>query len=202
MPEESTTTTQSEAIVVDGYRIDPETGEVLGHVTATDVFHVHDRDTAEWVLQRMQEADAQASAIRLRRAAILELLETQETEYTRRRQWLEVRFGQELADWARGELVGKRTKTLTTDYGQIAFRSVAGRLAVREGVATREVHVYGEVPVEPSPLVGWAARECPQALKLTEEFQISRVPAGMELPEVYFEQTEPRETVKIDTGIK
>ncbi len=41
------------SIIINGYIIDPETGEVIGHVERKKEFHVTDMDSAEWVLDKL-----------------------------------------------------------------------------------------------------------------------------------------------------
>lgn len=200
-----TQTTAQEANIVEheGYLIDADTGEIVGMVEQKAEFHVTDLASAEWVLEKMDAAECEASALETRLAAVQERMQTMIREKRKRMEWLKMRFGPELEQFAAQQLDGAKTKTLKTPWGNLAFRKVAGRLAVKEGV---EVVWDRTQPGDPPALVQWAIAEAPDALKKTDTlaFQISRLPKdmGAELPNSLFVQVEPREVFDIKVGAR
>src|SRR5947199_2487393 len=70
--------------VVDGYLVDDQ-GEIHGHVQAQADFHVVDRNSAEWVLQKMCEEDAQLVALDAMERAIVDNLQALRRQHLSRR---------------------------------------------------------------------------------------------------------------------
>lgn len=120
--------------VIDGYVVDGNTGEVLG-LAASDTplsFAVRDRASADWVLAKLADCQAQVLAINARERMLLANLDRQRKAQLARLDWLHRRFDAELEAFARAELEGKRTKTLTLDHGRIAFRTARGRNVITD----------------------------------------------------------------------
>ena len=145
-----------DTIEVDGYLVNSATGEVVGLVD--DTFHVDDEKSAEWVLEKMQQEDAQVAGLTARLNAIKENIETLRNRHANRRTYLETKFGAELAEFAKTQLDGK-IKSWTCPFGTVAFRSTPERLAVADEDKALE----------------WAKVHEPQAVKTTEKFLISRL---------------------------
>lgn len=178
-----------------GFEIDIETGEVLDGPTPEPGFHVRDRASAEWVLQRMQELQAERLAIRARLDAVTENLNAQMREVDARLGFLKFRFGGQLLDWAREEIsrAGPNApKHVKTDFGRVGFRMKRGSIAV----------------AEPEKAVEWAKDTCPEAVRIREELMVSRLPdevraSVFEAPEQFdfLAVDTPREEGYIDTGV-
>lgn len=171
-----------------GFWIDAETGEVLGVVGAEERFTPDTLDKAEWVLEKMQKADAEKTALLLRRDAITANIDAEIRKMQNKRDYLDARFGPDLSEFAKRSLEGGKSKTLTTPYGKMSFRLVPSRLSV----------------IDEQKALEWADAHCPQAVKITKKLLPSALDGekvAAELPAL-FEMTEPRESFKIDTGIK
>lgn len=175
------------------YEIDAETGEILSAEPEAPKFAVTDEKSAEWVLQRIQEEEAAVAALTAQENAILENVRAMKRRHQSKADGLRYRFAGELEAFARENLNGG--KTWTCPYGSVQFRKVASRLKVADDSRALE----------------WARTGCPDAVKVTEEFQISKLTdeAKMILKELSadertargFEITPETESVSIKTGV-
>lgn len=176
-------------VEVDGvkYQIDLETGES----TVITEFHVTDEKSAEWVMEKLLDADCELSAILKREESILENVRKMRSAIESRKAALLWKFKNELEEFARQNLP-KGKKTWACPYGSIAFRTTGGKLKVSD----------------PEKALAWAKENgVTEAVKVVEEFQISRlddswkaviIERGAE--ERGFEVTPEVETATIKTG--
>lgn len=153
-------------VVIDGYLVDGETGEVLGIVTPKAEFTVQTAEDADWVLAKILQAEAALASIDSRpeiacARAILANAERLKKDESRRLDWLHRRFDAELGDFARRQLDGKKTKTFKTLFGAISLRTKKGGLRVAN---------------EESALT-MARKLFPHAVRKTEKFMISSLTA-------------------------
>ena len=153
-------------VVIDGYLIDQETGEVLGHVEVKSQFQVTDRKSAEWVLEKILNAESDVLAVEetptvIAARAILSNAEKIKKERQARADWLRTRFEPELGHWAKQALeeTGGKSKTIKTLFGSISLRTVKGGVRVLDKEFALEL----------------AKKEYPDAVKVSEEFQISKL---------------------------
>lgn len=197
-----TETLQSNTEVIDGFIVDTETGEVLGFVEQPTEFLVTDEDSCNWVLKKMlkveadimsidNSADVLAADAVLRNATALRRVKEKRLEY------LHKRFDAELGEYARGQLQGKKERTFKTIFGAIALRFVKGGLRVADKTLA----------------LRWATTAAPDAIKVTEEFQISQLSAAQKEeivkrlnaeadPNLAAFKIEPdRETIAVTTGV-
>jgi hypothetical protein len=163
----SETSTQPNTIIQDGYILDAETGEVLGYVKIKEQFAVNDDKSCKWVLRQMLEAEADVEAIDRTPAVItarkiIANAEALKKARAGRLAWWHWRFDAELGQYAKDELDRQKStsKTFQTLFGKISRRLVGGNLTI-----TNKVDV-----------LAWAKRSCPEAIKTTEEVQISKIP--------------------------
>lgn len=163
-------------VIVDGYVVDEETGEIHG-LAGHPSFHVTDRTSAEWVLEKISQNTSALKALELRRAQVLENLEAQQREIERRADWLNQRFGGELREWCERELVGQKRKSIQLDWGKIGFRKTHGAVKVFDVVAAAE----------------WLKVHCAQAIQMEPKVLVSRIPDELrsELPANAFDYTPP-----------
>ena len=175
--------TQTE-ISKDGFIVDTETGEVLGHAEAHERFTVDDAHAAEWVLERVQSADAEIAACDARFKAISENIAAMRKEHEKRKGWLLARFALELEAFASLELEGKKTRTFKTPYGSLSFRTVPGSVKVLDMEAA----------------VKWAKMYEPDAVKVTESVLVSKVGPTNALPDC-FEVSASSDKFYIKTGV-
>lgn len=169
----------------DGYVVDADTGEIIGHIDAAQ-FTVTDRLSAEWVLERMAEADALAAAEQMRLAAVTANIEHRIKAAQKRRNWLQLRFGPELQKYAENALVGAKSRTLVLDHGRISFARSPGSIKIANMPAA----------------VSWAQEYAPLAIKTVHSVLVSEL-KGMErsLPADVFSVQEPYDRCTVDTGI-
>lgn len=146
-----------------GYILDADTGEILGLAGITEAFTVTDEKSADWVLEKMMDAEVEAARIRIKRDAITENLDKQIKEQERRRDYLAWKFGPALEHFAKEKLAGAKKKSIGLTFGTLAFRSVKGGVRV----------------TDPAKALEWAKKFYPEAVKVTEAFQISLVPEGV-----------------------
>lgn len=151
-----------QAVLVDGVWYDAETGEALS-LDAKPGFQVTDEASADWVLERIMNAETEKARLETKRRAVIENLDRQVADAQRRVDGLHYRFDNELAHYAAGELEGKKTRTLNLAYGRLSFRTVKGGLRVKDQDEALE----------------WARQECPEAVAVKLSFSISAVPEPM-----------------------
>jgi hypothetical protein len=153
---------ETTTINIDGFLVNPETGEILGHETA-EQFHVRDADSANWVMRKML---AEQAAMEAAKSNLEKLVKQHES----RLNWLQTRFSGELESFAREQLADQKTKTLTLPYGRLSFRTTPERVALTEdALPWLEAYTPEAVKITKSPLVS----------KLTGEALESAVAAGV-----------------------
>ena len=175
-------------IVEEGVRYicDSITGEVL---ECKAVFRVDSVDKATWLLERLSEQDASLAALDARKKAILDNLSVMESRTKSKRNALLFKFQPELEQVAR-ENLEKGKKSWLCEFGSVQFRTQPARLKV----------------ADPTVALEWAKLNAPETIKLTEEFQISKLTAEdreclIEHVPSGFEVSPECETVTIKTGI-
>lgn len=139
------------------YIIDIETGEILG---IKEEFHVTDESSADWVLEKIMDAEANIARENMKLKAITENIESRKKEYQNKINFLKMRFGPELEQFAREQVEGGKSKTWKGSFGRLSFRSVKGGLRVvdkEEALTVAQVNGFTN------------------AIKTTEEFQISKL---------------------------
>lgn len=103
-----------------GINVDAETGEILG-IKQDTPFEVKDKDSAEWVLRRIQEARARVEASKGRLKAIQDNLGKEIRHYERVADFFEQAYKDGLAAVA-SENLEKGSKSWRTPYGTVSFR--------------------------------------------------------------------------------
>lgn len=184
--------------IIDGYRVDSETGEVLGLAEPRPAFVVDDEDSLNWVLGRFLKVEAEIAAIDnsevvIHARAVLANAEAMKRKATKRLDYLHNRFDLEILEYARRALAGAKRRTLDTILGSVSLRTVKGGLRVKD----------------PEAALNIAKTYCPHAVKKTEAFQISQLTQeerdylAANVAEVShaFEVKPDTETVKITTGV-
>lgn len=175
--------------IVDGFVIDTNTGEILGHQDTSDQFCVTDQKSAEWVLGKMQEEDAAVLALETRRQAINEQIDAMIRDHKRRRDWLEYRFGSQLKDFCERAIAGLKARSLKLIFGTIGFRLNPGSIKVRD-----EAKEWA---------VDWAEINAPEAVKVTKSLLVTPLKGREgELPGDVFDVIAPHDAFYIKTGVK
>ncbi|MEN6537404.1 MAG: host-nuclease inhibitor Gam family protein [Bryobacteraceae bacterium] len=145
---------QRNLMLVDDLWIDADTGEVVGLATP---FQVNDEDSANWVLEKIMNAEADIAREQMKLRAIQERSQANVKRLDRRVEWLKARFGPELEEFASKQLEGKKSRTLNLLFGKLSFRKNAGGIRVADEM----------------PAIEWAKAKCPDAVKVKESFLIS-----------------------------
>ena len=166
---------------IDGvvYTIDEETGEMTAEVPA---FAVKDAASAEWVLERIQQLDAQEAALKARQEAILANIQTERGRIDARKKGLLFRFEGQLAEFAR-ENLPKGKKSWVCPFGTLGFRTSKGSTKV----------------LDKDVALAWAQDNAPEAVKVEMSVLVSKLP-DVELPPC-FEVTQPEDRFYIDSGV-
>jgi hypothetical protein len=183
-----------ETAVIDGLLVDLATGEVLG--VANEAFSVKDAASAEWVLERIAAAEADALRDKALLDSVKERLESKIRASESRAEWLRGRFGEELSEFARAELQGGKSKTLKMTWGSLSFRSKPSALKIvdqEKAVKWAEAYVPESVKVEKKVLVSQLRGDWVEALSIAPPH---------ELDERGFTLEPETETFTIKTGVK
>lgn len=165
--------------ILDGFIVDVDSGEVVGLAGHDPAFHITDRTSAEWVLEKMSQNATALKALELRRETLLQNLERQQQEIERRAAWLNHRFGAELREWATSQLAGQKRRSLQLDWGKIGFRKTHGAVKVFD------------VP----NAVFWLEKHCPKAVQMEPKVLVSQIPENLRdaLPTNCFDYTPPED---------
>jgi hypothetical protein len=150
-----------EAVWSGRYLIDVSTGEVLA-IEQPAGFTVRDQASAEWVLERIFDAESQEAALGERLRIIAKNIVEMQAAQRRRVEWLRKRFEPELRQWAEHELEGKRTRSIRTPFGTLSFRKGQRKVAVDDE----------------APAVEWAEKNRPDAVKVTKKLLVSALEEG------------------------
>lgn len=189
-------------IEIDGMLVDESTGEVIGAAGKPE-FRVHDDESLAWIMKKLLTASAELEAIDnstavIRAKAVLDNAESMKKDAQRRIDGLLYRFQSEIGEYAKTQLKGS-SKTLKTLYGSVSFRTVNESLKVKDKDAA----------------LAWAKNYCKDAIKTTEEFQISKMPPELKadalqvlksdrpLPSYLeaFDRSPATEKIEIKTGV-
>lgn len=88
-----------------------------------EAFHVHDANTANWVVRKINEARERAERAKAWAAKEAERAARDEAFFLGR-------FGAEMAAWTRGEIDGSRRKSVDLPAGRAGFRTKPAALIV------------------------------------------------------------------------
>jgi hypothetical protein len=153
--------------ILDNLVVD-ENGEVLGNAIS-DAGTIDNQTSLEAILEKIADVEARLTGQQQRHQAILENCRKIEVKTASYLAYLKALYEPHIGEYAKQRLEGQKTKTLTTPYGQISFRTVKGGLKVTDATQALE---YAQS-------VGFT-----NAIKLSATFQISKLdPAQRELLE-------------------
>jgi len=172
--------------IIDNLVVDPETGEVLGNAIS-DAGEISSQTALEAILEKLADVEGRLTAQQLRHQAILENCRKLEVRTASYLAYLKAQYEPHIEAYAKNRLEGQKSKTLTTPYGSVSFRTVRGGLKV----------VDPSIALDYAQLNGFT-----NAIKVTESFQISKLdPAQRELIEAKlpegFEMVADRESMSI-----
>jgi hypothetical protein len=172
--------------IIDNLVVDILTGEVLGNAIS-DAGEISSQTALEAMLEKLADVEGRLTAQQLRHQAILENCRKLEVRTASYLAYLKAQYEPHIQEYAKTRLEGKKSKTLTTPFGSVSFRTVKGGIKV----------------VDPSLALDYAQLNgFTNAIKVTESFQISKLdPAQKELIESKlpegFEVIPDKETMSI-----
>jgi hypothetical protein len=172
--------------IIDNLVVDTETGEVLGNAIS-DAGEISSQTAIEAILEKIADVEGRLTAQQLRHQAILENCRKLEVRTASYLAYLKAQYEPHIEAYAKTRLEGQKSKTLTTPFGSVSFRTVRGGLKV----------------VDPSLALDYAQLNgFTNAIKVAESFQISKLdPAQRELIEAKmpdgFEMVPDKETMSI-----
>ena len=145
-----------------------------GEIVAMPEFCIDTPEKLDWWLERLSNFDSQVSAKKLQLASVQERLETDIRQIERRRESLYKRFEREAQEVV-GELIeGGKAKSVNRAFGKLGWRTLPTRV---EALVPLKVTV-GEVSDDRA--LAWASEHCPEAVRLTTEVQVSKLPKDPE----------------------
>jgi hypothetical protein len=153
--------------IIDNLVVD-ENGEVLGNAIS-DAGTIDNQTSLEAILEKIADVEGRLTAQQLRHQAVLENCRKLEKRTASYLAYLKAKYEPHIEAYAKTRLEGEKSKTLTTPFGSVSFRTVRGGLKV----------------VDPSLALDYAQLNgFTNAIKVTESFQISKLdPAQRELLE-------------------
>lgn len=159
----------------DGYLVDPETGEVHGHVEATERFMIDDDNKLEWALGKGMDLDAEIYALEMKRTAINEQIDRMQAQIEAKKSWWAARFMADIRRYAWDKLEGSKKRSLDTVFGRLSFRARAASIKI----------------IDKEAALAWAKTNWPQAVKtVTTETVLVTPLKGLRLPADAFDVTE------------
>ena len=172
--------------IIDNLVVDTETGEVLGNAIS-DAGEISSQTALEAILEKLADVEGRLTAQQLRHQAILENCRKLEVRTASYLAYLKAQYEPHVEAYAKTRLEGQKSKTLTTPFGSVSFRTVRGGLKV----------VDPSLALSVAQAHGWI-----EAIKVTESFQISKLSEEQkniltaEMPDG-FEYSPDRETMSI-----
>jgi len=145
--------------IIDNLVVDPETGEVLGNAIS-DAGEISNQTALEAILEKIADVEGRLTAQQLRHQAILENCRKLEVRTASYLAYLKAQYEPHIEAYAKTRLEGQKSKTLTTPFGSVSFRTVRGGLKVRDNDLAAS-YAFG---------AGLS-----HAVKLTFNFQISKL---------------------------
>ena len=173
-------------VIHNGFLVDADTGEVLGLASTPERFDVTDLASAEWVLKKMSECDAEELGIEARIKSVTENLASDLRQAKGRREYLMGRFGEGLKAFARADQYDRKTRTTSMAFGKLSFRTMPESIEI----------------VDMALAVEWAKANAPDAVKTVESILKTPLKDIPNLPEDAFTLIPAGEVFKVETGVK
>jgi hypothetical protein len=146
--------------IINNQVVEVATGEILCDAISDE--GINNMMALEAVLERIGKAEAVLAGKKAHHDSIRANMAKLEQREQAKVQYLRDLYEQHVERFAKDWLKNSKSKTLTTPYGSISFRTTAGGVKVSDkSLALATAHKFGWV-------------EC---IKTTEEFQISKVSA-------------------------
>lgn len=175
----------TEIVIVDGFRIDTITGEVIGHVQDDHERFIADTpEKVEWVLEKISAVECEIAALEARRKALNDNLDQMIRRANRRYEWLQMRFNPDLRAFLERQIAGQKQKFWQSPFGRLCLRTTKGSVKV----------------TDPNAALEWAQQHCREAIQIKRSVLVSKITDRENLPTSAFEVSGPEERMYIDTG--
>jgi hypothetical protein len=115
--------------IVDNFVVDQD-GVVLGEVVTEGA--IASQEALEVVLERMADVESQLVALKTKHEAIIENCRKLEVKKASYLAYLRGVYSNPIEAYVKSRLEGQKSRTLTTPYGQVSFRTVKGGLRVAD----------------------------------------------------------------------
>lgn len=150
--------------IIDNQVVETATGEILCEAISHD--GITSMTALEAALERIGRTEHALAAMQQHHAFILDNCKRQEKRLQSHVDYLRDLYGSHIEAFAHGRLTGQKSKTLETPFGKVKFRTVRGGVKVADkGLALAVAQKFGWV----------------EAIKITEEFQISKISDAQKL---------------------
>jgi phage host-nuclease inhibitor protein Gam len=150
--------------IIDNQVVETATGEILCEAISHD--GITSMTALEAALERIGRTEHALAAMQQHHAYILDNCKRQEKRLQSHVDYLRDLYGSHIEAFAHGRLTGQKSKTLETPFGKVKFRTVRGGVKVADkGLALAVAQKFGWV----------------EAIKITEEFQISKISDAQKL---------------------
>jgi hypothetical protein len=113
--------------IVDNFVVDQD-GVILGEVVTEGA--IASQEALEVVLERMADVESQLVALKTKHEAIIENCRKLEVKKASYLAYLRGVYSNPIEAYVKSRLEGQKSKTLTTPYGSVSFRTVKGGLRV------------------------------------------------------------------------
>jgi phage host-nuclease inhibitor protein Gam len=144
--------------IIDNQVVEVSTGEILCEALAPE--GIASQTALEAVLERIGKAEAVFAGKKQHHDSIRANMAKIEQRELAKIAYLRDLYEAHIETYAKARLDGQKSKTLLTAYGNVSFRTTAGGVRVSDkSLALATAHKFGWV----------------EAIKTTEEFQISRI---------------------------
>ncbi len=150
--------------IIENNVVETATGEILCEAISHD--GITSMTALEAALERIGRTEHALAAMQQHHAYILDNCKRQEKRLQSHVDYLRDLYGSHIEAFAHGRLTGQKSKTLETPFGKVKFRTVRGGVKVADkGLALAVAQKFGWV----------------EAIKITEEFQISKISDAQKL---------------------
>jgi len=152
-------------VELDGELWDAETGEYAGPASSWIDGGIDSEDKALQYLRRRMELEAQLNAKIAQLEAVKANVEDMVKQARTRLDWWDAKYKADLGSWVWDTLPRKadgepKTKTWTTPYGKVSFRTSAPKIEIRDE----------------DKAVSFAEDNCPSSIKVTKKVLVSQIP--------------------------
>ena len=152
-------------VELDGELWDAETGEYAGPASSWIDGGIDSEDKALQYLRRRMELEAQLNAKIAQLEAVKANVEDMVKQARTRLDWWDAKYKADLGSWVWDTLPRKadgepKTKTWTTPYGKVSFRTAPPKIEIRDE----------------EKAVSFAEDNCPSSIKVTKKVLVSQIP--------------------------